>query len=78
MDSQKDWYGGFVPGPKPLCPFCSEPWTDDMIRVFEIDAMHGEGSYDLGPEDERATAEISCGTCDRLIYRRQFGDGAWR
>ncbi len=57
---------------RPLCPFCSKPWTDDMIRVFDIDAQHGEGSYDFGPEDQRATIDITCTSCERLIYRKEY------
>lgn len=62
---------GFAPGARPLCVFCNVPWTDDMIRVFEIDAMHGYGSYDFGKEDETATVDITCQSCGRLIYRKE-------
>ena len=63
---------GFARGPRPLCPFCSAPWTDDMINVFDIDARHGHGSYDFGPEDQRATIDITCTSCERLIYRKEY------
>ena len=63
---------GFEPGARPLCVFCSAPWSDDMIRVYDIDAQHGEGSYDFGPENAHATAEIVCSSCGRLIYRKKF------
>lgn len=66
---------GFVPGARPLCVFCSAPWTDAMIRVYDIDAMHGEGSYDMGPEDQTATVDITCETCKRLIYRKEHSEG---
>lgn len=62
---------GFQPGARPLCVFCSEPWTDEMIRLEDIDARHGEGSYDFGPEDQRATLDITCSSCNRLIYRKE-------
>jgi hypothetical protein len=57
---------------RPLCPFCSAPWTDAMIRVFDIDARHGRDSYDFGPEDQQATVDITCTTCKRLIYRKHY------
>lgn len=63
---------GFAKDARPLCPFCSAPWTDDMIRVFDVDAQHGYGSYDFGPEDERATVDITCTSCKRLIYRKEY------
>lgn len=63
---------GFQPGARPLCVFCSAPWTDEMIRVYDIDASHGEGSYDFGPENQRATVDIACEGCKRLIYRKEF------
>lgn len=69
MTTVKD---GFQSGARPLCPFCSKPWTDDMISVYDIDASHGEGSYDFGPENQRATVDISCSSCNRLIYRKEY------
>ena len=66
---------GFAPGARPLCVFCGAPWTDDMVRVFDIDASHGCGSYDFGPENQRATVDITCSTCDRLIYRKEHEGG---
>jgi|HubBroStandDraft_2_1064218.scaffolds.fasta_scaffold00063_36 hypothetical protein len=63
---------GFAPGARPLCPFCSAPWDDNMIRVYDIDASHGEGSYDFGPEAQRATIDIKCSSCKRLIYRKEY------
>lgn len=63
---------GFAPGARPLCVFCSTPWTDDMVRVYDVDAEHGEGSYDFGPENMEATLEIVCACCKRLIYKKEF------
>lgn len=69
MDKKVD---GFAPGARPICVFCNAPWTDDMVRCYDIDAVHGEGSYDFGPEDQRATVDIVCSSCDRLIYRKEY------
>jgi hypothetical protein len=66
---------GFAPCARPICVFCNAPWTDGMIRVYDIDASHGEGSYDFGPENQRATVDITCSTCDRLIYRKEYRAG---
>lgn len=63
---------GFADGARPICVFCNAPWTDDMIRVFDIDASHGEGSCDFGAEDQRATVDITCTGCNRLIYRKEY------
>lgn len=64
--------GGFTEGARPICGFCNAPWTDSMIRVFDVDACHGPDSYDFGPENETATVDIVCGSCDRLIYRKEY------
>lgn len=63
---------GFAPDARPICVFCNAPWTDDMIRVYDIDASHGEGSYDFGPEHQCATVDITCSNCERLIYRKEY------
>lgn len=63
---------GFQPGARPICVFCNVPWTDEMIRVYDVDAQHGEGSYDFGPENMEATVEIKCASCERLIYKKEF------
>jgi len=62
---------GFAPGARPICVFCGAPWTEAMIRVYDIDASHGAGSYDFGPEDQQATLDITCANCSRLIYRKE-------
>lgn len=63
---------GFAPGARPICVFCSAPWSDEMIKVEDIDASHGHGSYDIGPENQRATVDITCDTCNKLIYRKEY------
>lgn len=65
---------GFAEGARPLCVFCNTPWTDDMIDIYDIDASHGPGSYDFGPENETATLTVECSSCDRLIYSKKHND----
>lgn len=74
MGKKRERVDGFAPGARPLCVFCSSPWTDDMIRVYDVDAQHGDGSFDFGPENEKATVDITCTTCGRLIYRKEYRD----
>ena len=64
--------GGFAEDAAPICVFCNVPWTEDMIRVFDVDARHGADSYDFGPEDQKATIDITCSSCERLIYRKEY------
>lgn len=70
--AKKKEVNGFADGARILCPFCSAPWTEAMIKIYDIDARHGEGSYDMGPEDQQATIDITCENCDRLIYRKEY------
>lgn len=63
---------GFAPGARPICVFCSAPWSDTMIKVFDIDALHGCDSYDFGPYDQKATVDITCDSCQKLIYRKEY------
>lgn len=53
----------------PLCPFCSAPWTEDMI---ELEGGASEQYESVGPECYGAV-KITCEACDRLIYEKEFG-----
>ncbi len=56
---------GFVKGTRPLCPFCSAPWTDNMIK---IEAYAGYcDTCDIGTGAE---VTIVCESCNRLIYSK--------
>lgn len=63
---------GFVGGP-PLCVFCNAPWTADMVKVSaEVgleDGYYGE-TYLSGQGD--AVVDITCSTCNRLVYRKEI------
>lgn len=58
---------------KILCPFCSTPWTDDMVEVF----AHAQLEHGYYPGDGSSvdyidlTVDITCANCKRLIYRKE-------
>lgn len=61
-------------GQAPICVFCNTPWTDDMIRVLDVEASGGcdtcgYGFYVSGSID------ITCSNCKRLIYKKDFKTG---
>lgn len=63
---------GFAPGARPLCPFCSAPWTDEMITVLnktEVERGYYEG--DIDGVDTSTKIDITCSGCKRLIYRKE-------
>lgn len=55
---------------RPLCPFCSKPWSDDMVRVYDVVTSAGCETCGYGSTVE-ATIDITCNSCNRLIYRKQ-------
>lgn len=61
---------GFQPGARPLCAFCGAQWTDEMVKVRDINAFNDPEGF--GPTNERATVDIACEHCHRLIYRKEF------
>ena len=52
----------------PLCPFCSEPWTEEMI---DLEANASEGYASVGPESW-GSLEIVCHKCKKLIYKKEW------
>lgn len=53
---------------KILCPFCSEPWDEKNIKLFNIACDYYES---MGPCDFTADLEISCHKCKRVMYEKE-------
>ena len=68
QDLLDDGKGGFQV--KPLCPFCSEPWADDMVTMFYDEERWGSDSMGDFTAVEWQL-DISCKSCGKLIYRKE-------
>lgn len=62
---------GFNVSARPLCPFCSKPWSDGMMDVYVSSGGGGCETCGYGGEGS-ATIDIVCDGCSRLIYRKEF------
>jgi hypothetical protein len=58
---------------RPLCPFCSAPWTDDMIKVEDVSCSQGCDTCGYGGSAS-GTVKIHCEACEKLIYQKDFGE----
>ena len=58
---------------RPLCVFCSAPWTDDMIAV-EASTSGGCDTCGWGATTS-GTISINCHACGKLIYQKDFRHG---
>lgn len=48
-----------------LCPFCSAPWTDAMVKIWHETSGCPSDTYEVD-----VYLDITCDTCKRLIYRK--------
>lgn len=60
---------GFAVGARPLCPFCSKPWSAKMMGQFHDTQI--ENGYYGDVDGVKATIDITCDGCTRLIYRKE-------
>lgn len=59
--------------PPPLCVWCSAPWTDEMLFVqANADINHGyyPGEWEVSGHDVKI--DVTCSTCNRLVYRKEI------
>lgn len=54
--------------PKILCPFCSAPWSDSNLKLFDLDA--GDHCDSGRFHAECCSVKIVCHACDRLMYQK--------
>lgn len=62
---------GFAPGARPLCVYCSKPWTDDMIRVMNKTSLEHGYYGDVDNVQTYTHIDINCSSCKRPIYRKE-------
>lgn len=60
---------GFNAERRPLCPFCSKPFGDDMIEAY----YGASGGYESSGPEPYGHVDITCDGCNRLIYRKEHG-----
>lgn len=62
--------------PPPLCVFCNAPWTDDMVKILaEACIEHGYYEGDFYLEHIDTVVDVTCSTCNRLVYRKEVRIG---
>ncbi len=63
-----DGKGGFEA--KPLCPFCSHPWSDDMVKLLYDEDNWGSDSMGSFTSIDWVL-DITCSSCLKLVYRKE-------
>ena len=59
--------------PPPLCVFCNAPWTDDMVKIY-AEAQFSPGTYEACFDGVAVQVDVTCSTCNRLVYRKSVND----
>lgn len=55
----------------PLCVYCNKPWSIDMVKLLDVST---DWCVSGGVYGSRATLDITCDGCGKLIYRKEFED----
>ena len=65
--------------PKPLCVFCSAPWTDDMVKISaQAEIEWGYYPDDGSIQEIEVKVDIVCSSCGKLVYRKECTQrGGW-
>ena len=50
--------------PPPLCVYCNEPWTPEMLDFYE------DSGYCETCADSEARTVIACSKCRRIVYKK--------
>jgi hypothetical protein len=61
---------------KPLCIWCSAPWSDDNVQIeieAEMDGYESTGFYCTA----EGTVSIVCHACKREMYRKEGVSRGW-
>lgn len=61
-------------GFKILCPYCSEPYTAEMLVELEDGGISCET---CGPESADLSIEIKCSNCGKLVYKKEGKSYDW-
>lgn len=71
MGDRKEWSGAktVTPLARILCPFCSAPWNESNIRLYDVDASDQCDSGRWDPPN--CTISIVCHACEREMYRKE-------
>jgi hypothetical protein len=60
---------------KILCPFCSAPWSEENIKIWDLDSADQCESGRFGPPTY--SISIVCHSCKREMYRKEGADARY-
>lgn len=58
--------------PLPLCVFCNQRWTHDMMNVYaQADMDWGYYPGEAQVESIDVVIDVTCSSCGRVVYRKE-------